>query len=98
MPATIVITGASSGIGRALALQYARDKALIALLGRDQTRLDAVAADCRARGAETITAAFDVRDRVGLWRWLNDFDSVHPVDLVIANAGMLVRMAARPTS
>ena len=48
---SIVITGASSGIGEALALDYAAPGIALALSGRDAQRLDAVAAACRARGA-----------------------------------------------
>ena len=48
---SIVITGASSGIGEALALDYAAPGVALALTGRDAGRLDAVAAACRAKGA-----------------------------------------------
>ena len=44
----IVITGASSGIGEALALDYAAPGVALALTGRDAARLEAVAASCRA--------------------------------------------------
>jgi short-subunit dehydrogenase len=91
-PRTVVITGASSGIGRSLALEYAAPGTVIGLVGRDAGRLGQVAAECRARGAEVVTGTTDVRDRAALAAWLEDFDRVHPVDLVVANAGVLVRM------
>jgi NAD(P)-dependent dehydrogenase (short-subunit alcohol dehydrogenase family) len=47
MMRTAVITGASSGIARALALRYARDGARLGVLGSDRARLNQVAADCR---------------------------------------------------
>ncbi len=91
-PRTVVITGASSGIGRSLALEYAAAGVVIGLLGRDAGRLEEVAVACRARGAEAVTGVIDVRDRAALAGWLAEFDGLHPVDLVVANAGVLVRM------
>ena len=49
---TAVITGAASGIGRALALEYAAPGVRLALTGRNRDRLDDVAEACRAAGAE----------------------------------------------
>lgn len=89
MPQNIVITGASSGIGKALALRYAREKARMGLLGRSRSRLEDVADQCRKLGAEVQVAAIDVLERVTLATWLEKFDRETPVDLVVANAGML---------
>ena len=86
---TIVITGASSGIGKALALRYARPENVLALIGRDQQRLSAVGQECSSRGATVRIGAIDVRDRVGLASWLTDLDRSTSVDLVIANAGLM---------
>jgi len=61
-------------------------------LGRDAGRLERVALECRARGAEATIGVIDVRDRAALAAWLDDFHRVHPVDLLVANAGVLVRM------
>jgi short-subunit dehydrogenase len=93
MSRTIVITGASSGIGEALALRYAREGARLGLLGRNRERLDQVATECRRRGAEVRAAAIDVRARPEIRAWLEAFDRATPIDLVIANAGV---MAGRP--
>jgi short-subunit dehydrogenase len=87
---SIVITGASSGIGEALALDYAAPGVALALTGRDVARLDAVAAACRARGATVEAGPIDVVDREALAAWLTRFDDSHPVDLVIANAGISI--------
>ena len=54
---SIVITGASSGIGEALALDYAVPGAALALTGRDVGRLESVAAACRAKGATVVAEA-----------------------------------------
>ncbi len=91
---SIVITGASSGIGRALAFEYAGQDVVLGLLGRDSRRLEQIAVECRARGATVKTGAIDVRDRADMAAWLADFDGTHPVDLVVANAGVLVKTEA----
>jgi short-subunit dehydrogenase len=88
--ASIVITGASSGIGEALALDYAQPGIALALSGRDGERLKAVADACRAKGAAVDEAAIDVTDRAALAAWLTRFDDAHPVDLLIANAGISI--------
>ena len=87
---SIVITGASSGIGEALALDYAAPGVALALNGRDGARLDAVAKACRAKGAEVQATPIDVTDREALAAWLQRFDDAHPVDLLIANAGISI--------
>lgn len=85
---SIVITGASSGIGEALALDYAAPGIALALSGRDGARLTAVAEACRSKGATVYAGQIDVADRDALAAWLTTFDDAHPVDLVIANAGI----------
>jgi short-subunit dehydrogenase len=87
---SIVITGASSGIGEALALDYARPGVALALTGRDAGRLAAVAAACRTKGATIVADTVDVVDREKFAAWLTAFDNVHPVDLLIANAGISI--------
>ena len=87
-PRSIVITGASSGIGAALAKAYAGEGIHLALSGRNGGRLAAVAALCRATGATVDEGVLDVADREAMARWLDDCDRRHPIDLVIANAGI----------
>jgi short-subunit dehydrogenase len=87
-PSVIVITGASSGLGAALALAYAASGVTLGLLGRDGARLNATAAACAAKGAAVETGTADVRDRDAMTKWLAGFDTAHPVDMVIANAGI----------
>jgi short-subunit dehydrogenase len=87
-PRHILITGASSGIGAALARHYARAGMRLSLGGRDGQRLQEVAANCRARGADADIAALDVTDRTAMRNWILAADAQAPLDLVIANAGI----------
>ena len=84
----VLITGASSGIGRALVLAYAAPDMHLALIGRDATRLEAVAAAARARGASVVAGVVDVRDRRAMADWIAAVDAARAIDLVIANAGI----------
>lgn len=83
--ATVVITGASSGLGAALALACARPGTALHLGGRDDARLEQVAAACRARGSQATTRALDVRDAAAMAAWVSGCGRL---DLVLANAGM----------
>jgi short-subunit dehydrogenase len=87
-PQHVAITGASRGIGAALARAYAAPGRRQALAGRDRSRLEAVAAACRAAGGEVTTDVFDVRDQEAAAAWFRKIDAVQPVDLLIANAGI----------
>jgi short-subunit dehydrogenase len=87
-PRVILITGASSGIGAALAEAYAAPSTTLVLTGRDQARLDGVAERCAARGATVQAAVIDVTDRDGMRRWLAEVDTASPIDLCVANAGI----------
>ncbi|HDR9488004.1 TPA: SDR family NAD(P)-dependent oxidoreductase [Burkholderia aenigmatica] len=88
VPRHIVITGASAGIGRSLAIAYAAPGRVLGLVGRDTERLDACADACRARGAQVVTAQVDVRDAAAMQAWLWQFDDAYSIDLLIANAGV----------
>lgn len=87
-PRVILITGASSGIGDALARAYAGPEVTLLLIGRSAERLDAVAAAGRQAGATIYTATLDVTDRLEMETWIAGADDRTPIDLVIANAGI----------
>ncbi|MDR6585113.1 short-chain dehydrogenase/reductase SDR [Herbaspirillum sp. BH-1] len=82
---TIVITGATSAIGAALAVAYARPGVQLVLHGRNALRLEEVADGARALGAQVELLSFDLRD----FATLRDALSRLPViDLLILNAGI----------
>ncbi|MGB4100753.1 MAG: SDR family NAD(P)-dependent oxidoreductase [Alphaproteobacteria bacterium] len=87
-PRHIAITGASSGIGAALAELYAAPGITLSLQGRNAARLAAIAAAAQAKGAVVATGLVDVTDRAALEEWLLARDMALPVDLLIANAGI----------
>lgn len=95
-PEAILITGASSGIGAALAGAYARPGVTLALTGRSTERLDAVAADGKRAGATVVKAVLDVSDRAAMAAWISKVDRETPLDLVIANAGVSGRGQGDP--
>lgn len=84
----ILITGASSGIGEALALHYARAGTHLVLWGRNQTRLDRVAAQAAKHGATTETLALDLCDPEAALEALRKADNTTPVDILILAAGL----------
>lgn len=87
-PRHVVITGASSGIGAALARGYARRGMRLSLTARHAARLEGVAGLCRAAGANVDLQMLDIGDGAALSGWLGQCDGREPIDLVIANAGV----------
>ena len=85
---TTAITGASSGIGEALAQACARRGDRLFLCGRDRVRLEAVAQKCRALGAEAEGTVLDVTDEAGVAAWLQACEKKAPLERVFSNAGV----------
>ena len=81
----VLITGASSGLGRALAEACAAPGVVLHLSGRDAARLEEAAAACRAKGAEVQPRVLDVGDAAAMAGWVM---GAGRLDLVIANAGI----------
>ncbi len=84
----VLITGASRGLGAALAVAYAEAGAVLALTGRDEVALAGIAARCREHGATVVTGLVDLSDRRRLADWVAEVDRRHPISLLVANAGI----------
>ncbi len=80
-----LITGASSGLGAALALESARPGAVLHLGGRDRARLAATAEACRRRGAHVTESTADVTDEAAMAAWVAGCGELR---LVLCNAGI----------
>lgn len=85
----IVITGASSGLGEALALHYATKDNKLVLIARREDRLSDVAQRCRDKGAEVETIIADVNDFERM-KEIGARLSVQSIDRIILNAGVSV--------
>ncbi len=84
----VLLTGATGGVGKALALALAGPGVTLSIQGRDQERLAAVSKECRERGAAVSRTVLDIRDTGALHGWVLGCDDSLPVDLAIANAGV----------
>lgn len=85
----VLITGASSGIGEALALESAKRGDTLFLCARNAERLDAVAEKCRELGAEAVYSKIvDVSNEVETEIWIRECNLLCPLERVFSNAGV----------
>jgi len=85
----VLITGASSGIGEALAIACASRGDTLFFCGRNRDRLVAVERKCRDAGAVAVHAeALDVTDEAAMREWLTRCDRIAPLERVFSNAGI----------
>ena len=90
--AVVAITGASAGIGRAAALAFAREGSRLALSARRLDRLEALAAEVHALGAEAMVMAMDVADPADVRRFVDaTVARFGRLDVMVNNAGSGVR-------
>lgn len=83
----VVITGASAGVGRALARRFARDGARIGLIARNRAALEAAAREVRQLGGEALVLPLDVADAAAVERAAAQVEShLGPIDVWINNA------------
>lgn len=87
-----IVTGASRGIGRAIALRLARDGATVVLAARDAERLSALVADIRANGGRAEAVAVDLREQESAPRVVAEaMAAFGRIDIVVNNAGATKR-------
>jgi short-subunit dehydrogenase len=85
----VMITGASSGIGKGLALAIAARGAHLGLLARREALLDELVSEAKSRNVGAVAAAVDVRDAAAVRAAADRFRSeLGPIDVLIANAGI----------
>lgn len=85
----VMVTGASSGIGKGLALEVASRGAHLGLLARRENLLTEIVGEARARNVEAISATADVRDAQAVRTAADRFrKELGPIDILIANAGI----------
>jgi len=84
----VFITGASSGIGAAMALQFADEGARVALAGRREDKLEAVAQLIREKGGEALPLVCDVTDAASIGAAIaKTVETFGKLDVCVANAG-----------
>jgi short-subunit dehydrogenase len=84
---TVIVTGASSGIGRAVSIELAKRGATLFLAARRADQLDSVATLCRTHGVSATPIVTDVSDRASCERLI---ESAGRVDVLINNAGFAI--------
>jgi len=84
----ILITGASMGLGAALARQLAAPGITLILCARRAAPLETLAESLRAAGAEVIAEAVDVTDQGAVLHWVERMWNKGPIDLAVLNAGI----------
>lgn len=87
---TVLVTGASSGIGRATARALGAEGANVALAGRRRERLDEVAAEIPAHGGRALVLVGDVRDEASVTRWASECEAAFGgLDGLVNAAGVI---------
>lgn len=84
----ILITGASNGIGEALAKRYADADSRLILLARNTEKLEQVAKACEQKKAIVIIHSIDITKTEDVQKLVSNIDAEYPIDLVICNAGV----------
>ncbi len=95
MQKTVLITGATSGIGEAAAGKFAESSDRLIITGRRKERLDELADHLRSTyGTEVLALCFDVRDRLEVEKHLGALpEEWKNIDILINNAGLAVGLS-----
>ncbi|UCF84402.1 MAG: SDR family oxidoreductase, partial [Desulfobacteraceae bacterium] len=85
----VIVTGASSGIGKALVLRLADERAWLALAARNAQRLDSLAGECQQRGSKAIAIPTDVADESQCRALIQRTQEIYGrIDTLVNNAGI----------
>lgn len=88
---TVVVTGAGRGIGRAIAIMFAKNGANLALCARSKDELEEVRNTVEALGSQCVTGVTDVTDKLAVEQFCTNLLSVYEhVDILVNNAGGLI--------
>ncbi|MDS0222361.1 SDR family oxidoreductase [Haloarcula sp. S1AR25-5A] len=83
-----VVIGGTSGIGRAIALAFANDGANVVASSRDEEAVEAMAAELRSHGAETVAVTCDVREMASIERLYTEAAAeLGDIDILVNSAG-----------
>lgn len=85
---TILITGASDGIGKSISTKLSEKKERLLLFGRDEAKLQAVKNTCEANGSQVEIFAFDLNDNGQRQTIVDGIISKQKIDVLINNAGV----------
>jgi short-subunit dehydrogenase len=89
---TIWITGASSGIGEALAIEWAGHKPVLILSGRNIEKLEQVKSVCEQKGARATVIELDLTNRESIEKASSSILKIHPhIDILVNNGGISQR-------
>ncbi len=94
----ILISGASSGIGKALSIEYSGDDVNLFICGRDYKKLIETKKICESLGASVYQEVIDVTDKEKVEQWIATIENKFELDLVIANAGISAGTDGGPES
>ncbi|MEZ5333533.1 MAG: SDR family oxidoreductase [Thermoanaerobaculia bacterium] len=88
-PLRAVVTGGSSGIGRATALRLAGPGAVLDLVGRDRERLEEAGGAVEAAGGRAILHTLDLADGTAVGRWAEALELASGLDVLVHAAGAI---------
>ena len=89
MNKTVLITGATSGIGLACARKFAQNGDRLILTGRNEQRLNEIRKELTEKGSEVLTLAFDVRNREVAEKLMTELpEEWKKIDVLVNNAGL----------
>ena len=89
MNKTVLITGATSGIGLGCARKFAENGDRLILTGRNAEKLEAIKRELEEKGSQVLTLVFDVRDRAAATEAIESLpEQWRDIDVLVNNAGL----------